>query len=214
MSYICLFASENGVAAAGDSRECFQSARRGLHRDWARKVFSDETQGLVWACCGLKRFRGVNSHRVAAKILRDRNASLADRLERIASAIGPLTEEYRLRYKGDGIFILLVGRMADGKRLHIVNEKPDVRSLCIVNGKATVRRHSVPALLEGGWHRSMYPPHPGEAAFAREGPEQLSRRAARRVEEVIALDHARRSRDRNWIQTVGGSVRCVYTKRK
>lgn len=206
MSYICLFANENGISAAGDSRIALQPVGLGLHFDRGRKVFSDEAQGMVWACCGLVAFGGIHYPTVAAQILRDTDHSLAWKLERIAAIAGPATKLNRRLYRKDCSFILLVGRMAEGK--------PDVRSLSVVNGEATVQRHNAPVLLEGGWRRRLYPSCPSAEAFAGERVEKLNQRAVRRVREVIALDHARHLEERRWPQTVGGSVCCVYTERR
>lgn len=206
MSYICLFANENGISAAGDSRIALQPVGLGLHFDRGRKVFSDEKQSMVWACCGLVTFGGVHYPTVAARILRDPNHSLAWKLERIAAFVGPATKINRQLYRKDCSFILLVGRIAEGKT--------DVRSLYIVNGEVTIRRHGNPVLLEGGWRRKLYPSRPKELSFAGERVEKLNQRAVRRVREVIVLDHTRHLEERRWPQTVGGSVRCVYTERK
>lgn len=206
MSYICLFANENGVSVAGDSRITLQQPRKlGLHFG-GRKVFSDPQQNLVWCCCGLVSFGGIHYPSAAARILRNPDRSLATALERIGGLVGPATRANSRLYRTDCSFHLLVGRVTDGK--------VDVRRLDALNGEVTIRRFDSPVLLEAGWRKRLYPEAPQPGQLAGDTIEQLNRRAVQRVRTVIAADKAKHEADKDWVQTVGGNVRCAYVERE
>ncbi|MCD8086641.1 MAG: hypothetical protein LUF28_10100 [Clostridiales bacterium] len=200
MSYICLFANENGVSVAGDSRITLQPGKLGLHFG-GRKVFSDPQQNTVWCCCGLVTFGGVHYPSAAARMLRNPDRSLATALERIGGMVGPATRANSRLYRTDCSFHLLVGRVTDGK--------VDVRRLEALNGEVTIQRLDGPVLLEAGWRKRLYPEAPRPEQFAGDSLEQLNRRAVKRVQAVSAIDKAKHEADRNWVQTVGGNVRCA-----
>lgn len=85
MSYICIIANEKGAVAAGDSRLTLYPAQLNLHLDRTRKVFQDEKQGLVWACCGLTYFGGIHYFKAVERILRSESMTMGAKLNKITT---------------------------------------------------------------------------------------------------------------------------------
>lgn len=81
MSYICMLANERGIAAAGDSRLTF--APIPLHLDRSQKVFTAPEQHLIWACCGLTVWGGVNYVQLTARIMSRRQWTLSKKLAEV-----------------------------------------------------------------------------------------------------------------------------------
>ena len=149
MSYICILANENGIAAAGDSR--LTLAPIPMHLDHTRKVFSAPEQGLVWACCGMMVWAGINYARWTSHIMR-RPWPLERKLEAVARRVGPMLRVCNRVLRRDTLFSLLVGVGTPGA--------VELVSLDLVNGKSRVRRWRAPAVSEAGWKGRLRPPLP------------------------------------------------------
>lgn len=204
MSYICLYASQQGLAAAGDSR--LTMAPIPLHWDRARKVHSAPERRRVWACCGLTVFGGVNYAGVASRILRSGRGTLEEQLRQICRRVNPPLRVQRKLYHQDTTFSLLLGQFTTaGTKLIALD----------LNGKKeTIRRWNGPGMLEAGWKRALRPPMPTPEQFQLETAQELAERARKRVVWVIAEDHRLARTRKRHIQTVGGPTAWVMLERQ
>ncbi|MCC8074899.1 MAG: hypothetical protein LIO95_02955 [Clostridiales bacterium] len=202
MSYICLIANQNGVAAAGDSRLTIQPEALHLHLDRGRKVFSDQDQGLVWACCGLTIFGGVNYYRLASHILRQKNRSLSSRLNQIAGVLSKATAAQHLLSRKPSVFTLLLGQVKDGEvTVHVLD---------VVSGEVRRKVLAGPAFVQAGWDPSLRQRKPSASEFEKDTLGQLIDRAKKRCLWAIRKDSELAQQDKKHSQTVGGSVRVAY----
>lgn len=201
MSYICMIANQNGIAVSGDSRMSFQPVQLGLHIDHAQKVFSDPKHGLVWACCGLMVFAGVNYYKMASYILRQYYRSIGSRLNQISAVITRATAVQHALTRKHCAFTLLLGSVQNGQ--------VTVRALDIVDGKSTLRTLDVPILIQSGWEPSLHQPKPPLEDYANETLEQLVQRAKERCLWAVQRDSQLAHEDRSHTQTVGGHVRVI-----
>ncbi|MCD7886026.1 MAG: hypothetical protein LUG44_00155 [Clostridiales bacterium] len=202
MSYICLIANQNGIAAAGDSRLTFQPEALRLHLDRGRKVFSDQDQGLVWACCGLTIFGGVNYCWLSEHILRQKNRSLSSRLNQITGALRRATAAQHRVSRKNSTFTLLLGQVRDGGAV--------VHVLDVVNGEATHKVLDGPVLVHAGWSASLRQSKPAVSDYANDSLGQLIDLVKKRCLWAIHKDSTLAQQDRKHRQTVGGSVRFVF----
>lgn len=198
MSYICLIANEHGVAAAGDSRLTLYPERLGVHFDTARKVFAAEDQGLVWACCGITIFGGVNYIRRAERILRADCKSMGAKLDKITEMMRRVTRLHHAISRRESAFTLLLSEQKRGA----------VTVLEIVNGRVRRREWTEPVAVEGGFvpEEAL----PTQEAVAAMSLEQLVNTA--RIRTMNAEKQAAKwaKSDKKRVQTVGGPVRVVY----
>ncbi len=202
MSYICLIANQNGVAAAGDSRLTFQPEALHLHLDRGRKVFSDQDQGLVWACCGLTIFGGVNYCWLTERILRHKNRSLASRLNQISAILRKATAAQHRLSRKQSVFTLLLGQVKDGGvTVHVLD---------VVNGKSRDRVLTGPTFVQAGWDPSLRQSKPSVSEFERDTLGQLIDLVKKRCLWTIRQDSELTQQDKKRVQTVGGSVRVAY----
>ncbi|MCD8147535.1 MAG: hypothetical protein LUD84_09735 [Clostridiales bacterium] len=202
MSYICLIANQNGVAAAGDSRLTIQPEALHLHLDRGRKVFSDQDQGLVWACCGLTIFGGVNYYRLTDHILRQKNRSLASRLNQISGVLSKATAAQHFLSRKPSVFTLLLGQVKDGAvAVHVLD---------IVSGEARRRVLTGPVMVQAGWDPSLRQSKPAVSEFENDTLGQLIDRVKKRSLWAIRKDSELARQDKKHSQTVGGSVRVAY----
>ena len=197
MSYICMLANRRGIAAAGDSRLTF--SHRPLHLDRSQKVFADPAQHLIWACCGLTVWGGVNYIQLTSRILGRRQWSLSKRLALVCRRVAPaLRVQHRIQ-RQDALFTLLVGVAEPGN--------VQLMSLDLVNGEASLGRWPAPAMTEAGWKRALRPPMPDPNGFREEPLELLARRARARVQWAVARDRELHGKNPAHRQTVGGQVK-------
>lgn len=197
MSYICILANGRGIAAAGDSRMTFYPVP--VHMDRSRKVDVAPDQHLIWACCGLAVFGGVNYAALTSRILRRSQWTLAQKLAAICRRVTPVLKmQHRVSGK-DAFFTLLLG-VAD-------REGVQVMSLDVINGAATLQRWPAPAIIDAGWQRELRPPLLDPNLFRNDTMEDLARRAQERVKWAIARDQALHKARQTHPQTVGGPVR-------
>ncbi|MCD8354714.1 MAG: hypothetical protein LUC47_10450 [Clostridiales bacterium] len=202
MSYICLIANQNGVAAAGDSRLTIQPEALHLHLDRGRKVFSDQDQGLVWACCGLTIFGGINYYLLAERILRQKNRSLASRLNQIAGVLSKATAAQHLLSRKPSVFTLLLGQVKDGGvTVHVVD---------VVSGEVRRKVLTGPVFVQAGWDPTLRQSKPAVSEFEKDTLGQLIGRAKKRCLWAIRKDSELAQEDKKHSQTVGGSVRVAY----
>lgn len=201
MSYICMIANQNGIAASGDSRLTFEPEQLKLHLDHTQKVYSDPEQGLVWACCGLMIFAGIHYYKMASYILGQSYRSMGSRLNQIISITEKATAARHTLSGKNAVFTLLIGSVR--------GEKPVVQALDVVNGKATLRTLEAPVLIQSGWIPSLHQPKPPVEEFAGESLDELARRARERCLWAVRKDGRLTLRDKHHVQTVGGNVRVV-----
>ncbi|MCD8190261.1 MAG: hypothetical protein LUD78_08610 [Clostridiales bacterium] len=202
MSYICLIANQNGIATAADSRLTFQPDALHLHLDRGRKVFSDQDQGLVWACCGLTIFGGVNYCWLTDHILRQKNRSLASRLNQISGVLSKATAAQHILSRSPSVFTLLLGQVKDCKvTVHVLD---------VVNGEVRRKTFAGPVFVQAGWDPSLRQSKPAVSAFEKDSLGQLIDRVKKRCMWAIRKDSELAAQDKKHRQTVGGSVRIAY----
>lgn len=201
MSYICLIANANGVALSGDSRLTMEPRFLHLHFDNTRKVFSDPSQNMAWACCGLTMYLGINYFKRTERILRQSHRSLASRLNQISSLLSKATRLQHTITRRDSVFTLLLSI--------VTSEGVQVQRLDVVNGVATVKRYHSPVFLQAGWIPALHQNNPTVAEFAAESLEQLTTRARQRCMWAMKRDKQHSEENRKHIQTIGGNIRVV-----
>ena len=202
MSYICLIANKNGVVVAGDSRLTLEPQLLHLHYDKAQKVFSDPEQNMVWACCGLTVFLGMNYFSMCSRILRQSHRSMGSRLNQISKILGRATRiQHRLGRK-NSVFTLLLATVKDGA--------VQVQTLDVVNGKATLKKHAAPVMIQSGWNPFLHQPKPPVSYYKEETLEQLISRAKDRCLWAMRKDGRLTRTEKKHIQTIGGNVRVAY----
>ena len=202
MSYLCMLASERGIAAAGDSRLTLMPIP--LHLDRSRKVFAAPEQHLVWACCGLTVWFGQNLAHITDRVLR-RPGPLREKLAEVERRLNPILRMCRKMRRKDAIFTLLVGAV-EGEEVFLL-------TLDLINGTTRrLKRWDAPAMTEGGWRRALRPPliPPGE--LRGKTPEELAELARRRVRWAVERDHELSVKNPAHRQTVGGKVRWVVLR--
>lgn len=200
MSYICLIANSKGIAASGDSRITMSPKALNLHFDKTRKVFQDEKLGLIWACCGLTIFGGVNYFRVVEKTLRTERMSMGAKLNRISTMMKRATKAHHLLSRGESAFTLLMGSVKAGE--------PEITVLKVMNGSAEMKTVQGAYAVEDG----------SVSVGALPTAEELEKATLENVLEMVrcrAMCAVKRSaeeakEDRKKKQTVGGNVRVVY----
>lgn len=202
MSYICLIANSKGIAAAGDSRLTVTPKALNLHIDRTRKVFQDEKQGLVWACCGLTFFGGIHYFRVVESTLRS-ELSMGAKLNRITKLMEHATRVHHLVSFGESSFTLLLSRMVDGE--------PESLILKVVNGKAEKEIVRGAVAIEDGSGRAGALPFAEEVEKA--SVEQVVEMARSRAMTAARNSAAAYKADKK-PQTVGGNIRVVYLTNK
>lgn len=197
MSYICMLANERGIAAAGDSRLTF--APIPLHLDRSQKVFTAPEQHLIWACCGLTVWGGVNYVQLTARIMSRRQWTLSKKLAEVCRRVAPALRMQHRVQRTKALFTLLVGVAEPGK--------VQVMSLDLVNGEATLGRWPAPAMADAGWQRELRPPLLDPSLFRGESLEELAQQARQRVQWAVARDRELSEKQSAHRQTVGGPVR-------
>jgi hypothetical protein len=202
MSYICMIANKNGVAVSGDSRLTLEPHFLRLHFDRLQKVYSDASQGMVWACCGLTIYLGINYFSITKRILRQSHRSLASRLNEISSILSKATKLQNFVTRRNAMFTLLLAcEEKDGFQIYRMD---------VYNGKTTMKKCQSPVLLQGGWNPSLYQNAPSPAEFAEESLEQLMDRAKKRCMWAMKRDKHLYEENHKHTQTVGGNVRLAY----
>lgn len=202
MSYICMAANKNGIAVSGDSRLTFQPAALNLHLDTAQKVFSCPEQQMVWACCGLMVWAGINYYRAAGWILKQENRSLQSRINQISGMLCRATAaQHRLTRKSSS-FTLLVGVLRENG--------PMVYALDVENGEASLRRMEAPVLVQSGWVKSLHQPKPEVSAYENETIDQLIARVRERCLWAMRKDGRLAELESSHVQTIGGNVKVVF----
>jgi hypothetical protein len=206
MSYICLIANQNGIAVSGDSRLTFQPEQLHLHIDHAQKVFSDQEQGMVWACCGLMVFAGINYYMMSDHILRQSYRSMSSRLNQITGALTRATAAQHWLTRKDSVFTMLIGSIKKGE--------VSVQVLDVVNGKAKLKTLPTPVLVQSGWEARLHQPKPPVSDYADESIDKLVKRAKDRCLWAVRKDGRLALEDEKHIQTVGGNVRIAFIENK
>lgn len=202
MSYICMVANKNGIAVSGDSRLTFQPEQLNLHLDSAQKVFSAPEQNMVWACCGMMVWAGINYYRTASWILRQKNRSLSSRLNQISGMVSRATAAQNRLTRKSASFTLLVG---------VIKENgPVMYALDVVNGEAKLRVMNAPVLVQSGWVKSLHQPKPPVEDFENETVEQLISRVRERCLWAMRKDGRLATQEATHIQTIGGNVRVAF----
>lgn len=197
MSYICILANRMGIAAAGDSRVTFSPLP--VHLDRGRKVGTAPDQHLIWACCGLTVFGGVNYAALTTRILQDQRKNLAEKLAAICRRVAPVLRTQHRVSRKEALFTLLLG-VAE-------QEKVQVMSLDLINGEATLQRWFAPAIIDAGWKKELRPPLLDPAQFQEDSLAELAQRAQERVQWSIQRDQTLHQIQRGHPQTVGGPIR-------
>ena len=197
MSYICLIANENGMAAAGDSRLTMHPKWLKLHFDAARKVFVDEKQGLIWACCGITVFGGVNYFHMIERVLRSDCRSMGAKLRKITDTMKRVTLMHHTITRKESAFTLLLTE----------KQRQTVTVLEIVNGRACRREFKWPAVVEGGF--SLAEPLPNREDVGNLSLEQLIQTVRQRTMDAVKQSAAQ-AKEQKQVATVGGQVRVVY----
>ena len=202
MSYICMLANESGIAAAGDSRLTLFPIP--LHLDRSRKVFVAPERGLIWGCCGLTVWGGINCVHLTGHILR-RPWPLERKLEAIRRRVEPVLRMCHRIHRKDVRFTLLLGVAEPGQvRLY---------TLDLVNGnRHRLRQWNAPSITEGGWQSALRPPFPKPELFRYDTPEELVARARQRVQWAVERDHTLSETKPAHRPTVGGTVRSVLLR--
>lgn len=199
MSYICLIANRNGVALSGDSRLTMEPHFLRLHIDRTRKVFSDPEQRMAWACCGLTLYLGIHYFKLTERILRQSRRSLSSRLSQISGILSKATALQHLVSRRNSVFELLLSVVTDsGVQVH---------QLQVVNGKATLKRHTAPVFLQAGWVPSLHQKPPALAEYENETLEQLTTRARLRCVWAMKRDRHLSEENHKHLQTIGGNIR-------
>lgn len=204
MSYICLIANEKGAAAAGDSRLTIYPDFLRLHIDKTKKAFADEAQGLVWACCGLTVYAGMNFFRMTERTLRDPHRSMAAKLNHIETVMKRATRSCHFLTRQRSTFtLLLCEQTADGPLTTVLN---------VMDGRVQKRQIEGPVAVEGGWRpaESM----PGADHWKDASVEQMVVYARRRTMDAVKLSAEGAKENKKQRQTVGGNVRVVYLETK
>lgn len=197
MSYICMLANERGIAAAGDSRLTF--APIPLHLDRSQKVFTAPEQHLIWACCGLTVWGGVNYVQLTARIMSRRQWTLSKKLAEVCRRVAPALRDAAPGPADQGAVHAAGGGGGAG-------EGPG-ESLDLVNGEATLGRWPAPAMADAGWQRELRPPLLDPSLFRGESLEELAQQARQRVQWAVARDRELSEKQSAHRQTVGGPVR-------
>lgn len=200
MSYICLIANSKGIAASGDSRITMSPKALNLHFDKTRKVFQDEKQGLIWACCGLTIFGGVNYFRVVEKTLRTEGMSMGAKLNRITTMMKRATKAHHLLSRGESAFTLLMGSTKGGET--------EVTVLKVVNGNAHQKTVTGPYAVEDG--SVSMGALPAVEELEKATLENILEMARSRAMRAVKRSAEEAKKDRKTKQTVGGNVRVVY----
>lgn len=202
MSYICLIANEKGMVTAGDSRLTVTPKWLHLHFDTMRKTFEDQEQGLIWACCGLTAYAGVNYFRVAERILRDRRRSMGAKLQRIATILERVTGFQHKLLRQRSTFTLLLGeRKPEGTEITVLD---------VTDGKRTLRTLHTPVALESGSGVGLGAPLPEREELEKLSLEEMIQVARNRVADAMERSRQRAAEQKGCPQTVGGNIRVVY----
>lgn len=197
MSYICMLANRRGIVAAGDSRLTLTPIP--IHLDRSQKVFIDSEQHLIWACCGLTVWGGVNYVRLTERIMRRRQWTLSKKLATVCRRVAPALRVQNRIQRGPALFTLLVGLAEPGG--------VQLMSLDLVNGAPTLGRWPAPAMVDAGWKRELRPPLLSPGVFREESLEELAQRARQRVQWAVDRDRALSARKPAHRQTVGGPIK-------
>ena len=202
VSYLCMLASEQGIAAAGDSRLTLMPIP--LHLDRSRKVFSAPEQHLVWACCGLTVWFGMNLAHITDRILR-RPGPLRPKLEEMVHRLNPILRMCQKTRRKDAVFSLLVGVTEPGQ-VYLL-------TLDLLNGTThRLKRWDAPAMTEAGWRRALRPPMIPSEQLRGRPVEELAELARQRVRWAVERDHELSVKNPAHRQTVGGEVRWVVLR--
>lgn len=199
MSYLCLIANQNGAALSGDSRLTLQPQHLNLHFDRAQKIFSDPKQNLIWGCCGLLFFGGVDFTRVVAHIMRQDYRSMGSRLNQITALLTHATSLRRMVSQHPASFTLLLARIKDGKLC--------VQTLDIVDGSAALRTLPTPTIVQAGWERCLYEPKPPRVRYANANVPTLAKIARERCQRAMQMDKEMEQAAPAHIRIIGGNVR-------
>lgn len=197
MSYICIIANEKGAVAAGDSRLTLYPAQLNLHLDRTRKVFQDEKQGLVWACCGLTYFGGIHYFKAVERILRSESMTMGAKLNKITTLMERATKVHHLISFSESSFTLLLSSVKTGETM----------ILKVVNGVAEKETITGPVAIEDGSGAAGALPAVAEVAEA--AMEELVKMARGRA-MTAAKNAAEGYKNEGKPQTVGGNTRVVY----
>lgn len=186
-----------GLPPPGTARLTF--APIPLHLDRSQKVFTAPEQHLIWACCGLTVWGGVNYVQLTARIMSRRQWTLSKKLAEVCRRVAPALRMQHRVQRTKALFTLLVGVAEPGK--------VQVMSLDLVNGEATLGRWPAPAMADAGWQRELRPPLLDPSLFRGESLEELAQQARQRVQWAVARDRELSEKQSAHRQTVGGPVR-------
>lgn len=206
MSYICLAANRNGVAVSGDSRLTMEPKMLRLHTDRVQKVFSDPNQGMVWACCGLTLYLGINFFRRTEHILRQSHRSLGSRLGQISTLLCRATKLQHMVTRRTSTFTLLVGC--------VVNGEVQVHRLDVTNGEAAMKKYPAPVFLQAGWIPTLHQQRPAMSDIAGLSLDQLVTLTRQRCMWAMRRDKQLSQENRKHLQTIGGNVRVASLSTK
>lgn len=196
MSYICLIGNENGLVAGSDSRETLSNNE---FNDNRQKVFVDKKQNLIWACCGITKYNGIDYIDVVESILRDSNLSFIEKIDRLQVMIERVTKEC-YSYIGNGSAMdILIGYKLKRKMLVRMN---------IQNGEIKRNTFFAPLAIEGGSGKMIMNKIPLKD-YNRLSLEDLKSYVNKRVLETIEKDKEISIKDPTHVNTIGGKVKIV-----
>lgn len=193
MSYICLIGNKNGILAASDTRETFDTHN---HRDNRQKVFKCKKQNLVWACCGLTMLEGKDYLRLVEFIMRDTATTLDQKLDYIYRSIKKATTEGFNRLGSGSAMDILIGHM--GKRTMMIR-------MNISLGNIQTNTFFAPLALQGGSGK-LHLPKMKLDEYNELTYEELKKYAHKRVENVIQREIELCAKNPQRAQTIGGHI--------
>ena len=191
MSYICVIGNENGIVAGSDTRETIAPNK---FLDNRQKVFVDKKQNLIWACCGITKYNGIDYIDVVESILRDTNLSFIEKIDRLQIMIERVTKEC-YNYIGNGSAMdILIGYKLKRKILIRMNIQRNTffAPLAIEGGSGKMIMNKLP--LKDYNHLSL---------------KELEVYVKSRVQETIDKDKEISINDPTYVNTIGGKVRTV-----
>lgn len=196
MSYICVIGNENGIVAGSDSRETIAPNK---FLDNRQKVFVDKKQNLIWACCGITKYNGIDYIDVVERILRDTNLSFIEKIDRLQIMIERVTKEC-YNYIGNGSAMdILIGYKLKRKILIRMN---------IQNGEVKRNTFFAPLAIEGGSGKMIMNKLPLKD-YNHLSLKELEVYVKSRVQETIDKDKEISINDPTHVNTIGGKVRTV-----
>lgn len=195
MSYICLIGNENGIVAGSDSRETIAP---NIFFDHKQKVFVDKKQNLIWACCGITKYNGIDYIDVVGNILQEA-LTFEEKILKLQAVFERVTKEC-YNYIGNGsVMDILIGKKSKRKMLLKLNIK---------NGVVSSNTYFAPLAIEGGSGRAIMDKIPLND-YKSLSLEELKEFVVNRVSRVISKDKEITLNDSTHINTIGGDIKVL-----